>query len=224
MMRITTQMLNESMRKAGIPLNRSSLLDYVNNGGGSGSNSLLNELSAKNKQTVNNAYKKNYEKQEKAADALGNCIGKFTDTGSGSMFEKAKASGDTSEIRKEVENLVSKYNNLNSAMKESSGTMDEFYKKRIKELLNGNKDALSAIGISIEGDGSMKLNQDTLKNASVETLEKTLGKDSSFCSDLSFLASAVENNADANLESVTSSYLPNGSTSNSYFNKYDFWG
>lgn len=223
-MRITTQMLNESMRKAGIPLNRSSLLDYVNNGGGSGSNSLLNELSAKNKQTVNNAYKTNYEKQEKAADALGSCIGKFTDTESGSMFEKAKASGDTSEICKEVENLVSKYNNLYSAMKESSGTMDEFYKQRMKELLNGNKDALSAVGISIESDGSMKLNQDTLKNASVETLEKALGKDNSFSSDLSFLASAVENNAGANLESITSSYLPNGSAASSYINKYDFWG
>ena len=30
-MRITTQMLNETARKAGMPVNNSSLLNYVNN-------------------------------------------------------------------------------------------------------------------------------------------------------------------------------------------------
>ena len=30
-MRVTTQMLNETARKAGLPINNSTLLDYINN-------------------------------------------------------------------------------------------------------------------------------------------------------------------------------------------------
>ena len=40
-MRITTQMLNESARKAGLPINSNSLLNYVN---GNSDNTLLNAL------------------------------------------------------------------------------------------------------------------------------------------------------------------------------------
>lgn len=44
-MRIITQMLNESARKAGIPVNNTSLLNYINND--SSNNSLLSALNNK---------------------------------------------------------------------------------------------------------------------------------------------------------------------------------
>ena len=49
-MRVTTQMLNESARKAGLPLHDTSLLNYINkeNGG----NGLLDAISNKNGQRI----------------------------------------------------------------------------------------------------------------------------------------------------------------------------
>ena len=44
-MRITTQMLNESARKAGLPVNNTSLLNYINNK--NQGNSLLDALNKK---------------------------------------------------------------------------------------------------------------------------------------------------------------------------------
>ncbi len=44
-MRITTQMLNESARKAGLPVNSVSLLNYVNKG--NSQNTLLSALNKK---------------------------------------------------------------------------------------------------------------------------------------------------------------------------------
>ena len=44
-MRITTRMLNESVRKAGLPVNNTSLLNYINNKGKG--NTLLDALNKK---------------------------------------------------------------------------------------------------------------------------------------------------------------------------------
>ena len=41
-MRVTTQMLNETARKAGLPINNSTLLDYINND--SSADSMLNSI------------------------------------------------------------------------------------------------------------------------------------------------------------------------------------
>lgn len=64
-MRITTQMLNASMRKAGLPINNVSLLNYVN-GSSSQNNSLLSALN-KNGIKVND---KSYEKLKGLAESL----------------------------------------------------------------------------------------------------------------------------------------------------------
>lgn len=59
-MRITTRMLNESARKAGLPVNNTSLLNYINNKGKG--NTLLDALNKKKETTANLKQKNNYEK------------------------------------------------------------------------------------------------------------------------------------------------------------------
>lgn len=54
-MRITTQMLNESARQAGLPINRSTLLDYIKNDGAT--NPLLEAMN-RNKENVANTAKR----------------------------------------------------------------------------------------------------------------------------------------------------------------------
>lgn len=43
-MRVTTQMLNETAKRTGIPINQTNLLSYINNSGQTGGNTLLDAL------------------------------------------------------------------------------------------------------------------------------------------------------------------------------------
>ena len=64
-MRVTTQMLNESARRSGLP--NSSLLDHI---GGNGKNTLLDALDRKNSTAIDTENKKKYEKLGKTAEKL----------------------------------------------------------------------------------------------------------------------------------------------------------
>ena len=66
-MRVTTQMLNESARRSGLPINHSSLLDHI---GGNGKNTLLDALDRKNSTAIDTENKKKYVKLGKTAEKL----------------------------------------------------------------------------------------------------------------------------------------------------------
>lgn len=219
-MRVTNQMLNESARRAGMPVNGHSLLDYVNAGDNNGK--ISNKL-WENK-GLGKAEKTKYEKQEKAAGELDTIAQKLSASGKESIWEKVKESGDTTEITKKAQELVEKYNKLLESMKDTSGALNEFYRRSLKELPDQHKEALAEIGITTKKDGSLEIDQEKLKGASLEQLEKALGKDSSLTTRLSYISSRIADNASANLENLSGSYLPDGNTTSSHLNKYDFWG
>lgn len=225
-MRITTQMVNEAAMKSGLPINQSTLLDYMNNE--SNADTLLEALEAKSESAYNKVDAANlntYKKLEKAADELDAQAQRFMAEGSESFFEKAKASGDTSELYKEAKELLEKYNTLFSAMKGSSDSMNAFYRQSMQELVSSGKETLAAVGISVESDGSLTIDADKFKSASMETLETVLGRNDSFSTSLSFIAAKVGNYANANLKSATSSYLSNGTAASGYYgSKFDFLG
>lgn len=219
-MRVTNQMLNESARKAGTPVNGHSLLDYVNSNGNQ--NAVSDRLLGNN--GLGKIEKTKYEKQEKTADELVTIAEKLSESGKESIWEKIKESGDTAEITKNTQELVEKYNKLLESMKDSSGALYEFYRKNLKELPKQHTEAFAEIGITSKKDGSLEIDQEKLKGASAEQLEKVFGKDSSFLTRLSYISSAIGDNATANLENLSGSYLPDGNVSSSHLNKYDFWG
>ena len=80
-MRITTQMLNESARQSGLPINRSSLLDYLKKDGTS--NPLLETLNINKGTILDVAKKNNYEKLDKEADKLTHSAQSLLQTGDG---------------------------------------------------------------------------------------------------------------------------------------------
>lgn len=220
-MRITTHMLNESTRKAGLPLTRHSLLDYVN---GNGNGSVLNALQAKSKTGVTTLNKSKYEKQEKAADDVTVQAWKFLIEGADSIFEKAKETGNTEEICKETEVLAEKYNEMLSSMEKGTGAQDKLYYQSLKDLAGENKEQLEKVGILISKDGSLKVDKEKLEAASLEDLKKVLGREGSFMTDLFIFSVRAADNAQANLESMSGSYLSNGNMINQYSGKYDFRG
>ena len=95
-MRITTQMLNESARKAGLPVNNTSLLNYINNKGQG--NSLLDALNEKKEIAKNAVQKSNYENLEQQADGLTKLAHALLQEGEKNLFEEAKESGDNQKV------------------------------------------------------------------------------------------------------------------------------
>ena len=219
-MRITTQMLNKTAQDAGMPIHNHSLLDYVKGGNASTRVDLSSRTSGKWTKEQKTAF----EKQAEAASRLGIQSKKFTAEEEDSLFAKAASTGDTTELCTETEMLAKRYNELLADMKNTSGTLNEFYKKSLKDLAYEYREDLEKLGITISNEGELAIDKEKLKNASLEMYEKVLGEKSIFPKQLSFLSSRIMDHASANLENLSGSYLPNGNTTSSYTNTYDFRG
>lgn len=219
-MRITTQMLNESARRAGLPINNTSLLNYIN--GNSSENTLLSALNKSS--TVDSTKKSNYEKLEKAADQLLQDVNFFTAEGEKSVFAKARESENNEEIYDGAEALVESYNNTLNYLKADSSSLNIYYRQMLQEAVTGNKEALSSIGITISKDGTLEIDKDKLEAADTDSLEKVLGKSGTFSGKVAILAARIADNAEANAGSLSSQYSSTGSLYSALASKYDFWG
>lgn len=214
-MRITTQMLNASMRKAGLPINNVSLLNYVN--GSSQGNSLLNALNKKGIKLQD----KGFEKLKGQAEKLQQAAEKMA---SEKSFQEARTSGDLQPIISNVQEMVKNYNDTIKSMKNSSSPLNQYYRQMLKEAATDDKDKLKEIGITRGEDGTLKLDEEKLKASDVDKLEEILGAKGTFSSKVSFLADKIADNARANASSASSQYNALG---NNYFasaSRYNFWG
>ena len=220
-MRITTQMLNETARKTGIPINSGSLLNHLNNS--SSDNSLLKALN-KGSSAADTKQKSDYQKMEKNADQLQKRADNLAATGERSMFAKAKESKDTEEVCKEIEALVEDYNSTMKILQSNSGPLNDYYRQMLQEAAAGNSKSLSGIGITVSKDGKMTVDSEKLKAADIDALEAAMGAAGNFTSKVSFLAGRVSDNAEAGTKSLTSQYGANGNLYTTSGSKYSFWG
>ena len=218
-MRISTQMFQATMRKAGLPINSVSLLDVMSYKS-TRRNNLLSNLDKTN-QVTSKIQKRNYQSLQNSAEDLQQSADALN---SQKLYEDAKKSGDTKEICDYAEHLVKYYNSTVKSLKDTSGSapLNNYYRQTFVGLASNEEEALKSIGITQRKDGTLTLDQEKLKQVDVDTLEKVLGGE--FTSKLSFLADRVADNAKVNAGSVASQYNAWG---NSYFteaNKYNFWG
>lgn len=227
-MRITTQMLNETARKAGLPINNVSLLNYVNGSGNVNDNTLLGELSS-GKSSKYSASSRlfqtdDYEKLEKSADELTQAAQALAAEGEDSLFAKAAQSGSYEALYDSIEKLTDRYNAVAKNLKASSGSLSSYYYQMLREAAQSNSDSLNAVGITIGKDGTLSLDKDKLKASSAEDMQKAVGSASVFTSKLAFLSGRIADNAKANAQSITSQYNSSGKSYASSRNQYDFWG
>lgn len=143
-MRITTQMLNRSAQKAGLPTNRTSLLNYIN---GNNSNvSLANALSKSNKAT-DATKKSDYEKLEKSADQTE------------ASAEKLLSAGNENTTAADLQSFVDKYNDLLRNLGKSSDTLNLFYAQTAKDTVKEYKQELAELGITVAKDGTLSFSK-----------------------------------------------------------------
>lgn len=220
-MRITSKMLNETAARGGLPINRPTLLDYINK---DDDNSLMSVLNKSKQKSSDMLKKNNYEKIADAAEDLINAASKLKDDSEEGLFATAKSEGDYEELHDTIMDLLTGYNDTISNSKTLTGTLEVFYNNMLKEIPAENSELLASVGVSVAKNGSVEVDEEKLKAADMETLEKIFGKDSEFLTKLAFVGEKISDSADANVESLTSSYTSTGSSYSSVASKYDFLG
>lgn len=222
-MRITTQMLNESARKAGLPVNNTSLLNYI--GGTGNNNSLLEALNKKKETASNKTQKNNYEKLGKEAQELTQSAQALLQEGEKSLFEQAETSGDKEKVYDSIENLFESYNSTLKELRNTSDTLNDFYRQMLTEASAEVKETLEGVGITFGKDGTACVDMDKVKAAELETLEGLFGTESDFMQRIEFFSTRICDYAKANVESLSSSYDVSGNIYSAISSsRYDLWG
>ncbi|MCM1495227.1 MAG: hypothetical protein NC089_05445 [Bacteroides sp.] len=220
-MRITTQMLNNTAKKAGIPFTCGTLLNQVNSSGTG--NNLLQALNQKNNTTSNVAQKQEQEKLKKSSDRLQQQAEKFAAENGNSILDNYQTDGENKEIYGTIEGMVTSWNDTRKQLQALPGTLNDFYGQMLSQAAVENKEALSDIGITIGKDGSLKLDSDKLKKADIDSLKKVLSGSESFAEKTRFLAGRISDNAAANMIHASSQYNAAGDVYSAFVNRYDFW-
>ncbi len=219
-MRITTQMLNETARKTGLPINNISLLNYIKKE--ETGNTLLDAVNKSNESSVK---KDGYEKIDKEVDQLMQVTRNLLQDGENSLFEQAKTSGDYQKLYDGIRNLFERYNGTLKALRATSNTMNDFYRQMMLEASAETKESLSNVGVTFAKDGTAKVDMGKMKATDFETLKGLFGKDSDLVNKVSFLSAKISDNAEANIKSLNSVYHASGKIYAAMGNsKFNFWG
>lgn len=217
-MRITTNILNDASMQMGAPLAGNTLASYLN---GNSSDSLVSSLGEKHKSVTNGLTKGKYQKLKEAAEKLEESAGKLNESGTGSIYDKARESGDASSVYEEVEKLVSNYNDLLEKMSIDISAIGRFYQVSLKEAAAESKDALNAIGISVDKNGKLNVNKEKLETADIGKVESIFGTAGTLSSKFYLIAGKVADSAQANVKSVSSQYNAAGNSVDALIRQYD---
>lgn len=226
-MRITNNMIINRSSKKGIhnTYQRTALLSLLQKH--SSSTDIFGRIGQTS--SKNNAsallMKNTYTKLEDSSEKLSKYASSLLETEKDSIYDKAEESGSTSSIVSNVSKLVEEYNSTINQLNKAGGGMNEFYRQQLKAIPSSCKDALKAIGITQQKDGSLSIDEKTLKSADTATLKKALGNDTGFASKIDFISGRVNKNAAANVASASSQYNSRGSSYSGYYgsSKYNFW-
>ncbi|BCN29425.1 hypothetical protein [Anaeromicropila herbilytica] len=170
---------------------------------------------AKLNQSTLNAYKKTdslYTATKNAAVGVREHSEKLANTSADSVFAKAEA-GDKSGAMNEINNFIKDYNGMLHNMSiTGQSSSNILYKNQLHNNAIANKESLNAIGITVQKDGTLAVNQKTLENSKVEDLEKVFQGASSFAGNASVKSIYVEANAVEAMSEQNSmySYLSSG--------------
>ena len=226
-MRITNNMIINRSSKKGIhnTYQRTALLSLLQkNSSSTDIFRRIGQTSSKNNASAL-LMKNTYTKLEDSSEKLSKYASSLLETEKDSIYDKAEESGSTSSIVSTVSKLVEEYNSTINQLNKAGGSMNEFYRQQLKAIPSSCKDVLKAIGITQQKDGSLSIDEKTLKSADTATLKKALGNDTGFASKIDFISGRVNKNAAANAASASSQYNSRGSSYSGYYgsSKYNFW-
>lgn len=111
----------------------------------------------------------------------------------------------TEDVADEVLNFVSLYNSMMKSLNRTGDTTEKAYANELSSYARKYEDGLKTVGITIQRDGSLKVNEKTLEKASISELKKVFHGKGSF-PDLTATASIkIESFGTANVNYLNSS-------------------
>ena len=158
--------------------------------------------------------KSNYTSLISSAESLKKHADKLLDTKEEeSLFTEEKKE----QAVKEIKGFVEDYNRMVERLQRVGTTVSSLYLKQLQGHVADNKDLLRELGITQNTTGTLKINEDKLKEADPEKLKKLFGTDGGFGDKISSWAEKIQANAEANL----AGYYGN---ENLYGNNYNRYG
>ena len=97
-----------------------------------------------------------YDSVKKSASSLKASATVLSETGEDSIFAKAEESGDYSDLISLIERFTGDYNSL----------------LELKSIISGQSEALQKVGITVDSNGKLVVDEDTLKNADKKELKE----------------------------------------------------
>ena len=94
-----------------------------------------------------------YDSVKKSASSLKASAAVLSETGEDSIFAKAEESGDYSDLISLIERFTGDYNSL------------------LKSIISGQSEALQKVGITVDSNGKLVIDEETLKNADKKELK-----------------------------------------------------
>lgn len=223
-MRITTQMLNEAARKAGVPVYTTSMLNYVFNKDKTNAlpfeRNMGDEIESPRRQ-------QNYEKQEDAARRLNAAAKELSGDGGESIYDGKDTTENKDELKEKVTELVKQYNAVLETFSESSGQLDSFYRKSLKSLVEEHEKQLAAVGITADKNGKLYIDERKWAAADREMVKKAFSGKNGFADSLSFMSEKIADYALSNQTNAGGLYQKDGSEAAVMWytkNRYDAWG
>ena len=151
--------------------------------------------------------------------------GRLTDRSDGSVFAKAKESGDNAEVLSQIESFVTQYNHMIGDLRESGSRTDMLYLTQLNSLSGMDSLELASCGVGRSADGTLTVDRDKLAATDLETLEKVWNRSGGFADKAADWADSVEAGAERNRQAEASSLYGNrlnpymsSNTNGSYFN------
>ena len=210
--RTTTQMVNNSRRRAGLTARRSPLLKS-NQSSRTGAFSRLDAMNANSVQSSRLA-RIGFEKRQKSATSLMDQMALLSE----------KADDGKKDMGETAANVVEDFNDTLKYLQDNSSILNDYYRQSMKEIASSNKTELSEIGITVGKDGTLSLDKEKLEAADGETIKKVLGSSGDLAKRIKAIASRVADNAKVNMETVSNQYNSAGGMANSYLSRFNIRG
>lgn len=113
------------------------------------------------------------------------------------------------EMTTDVKNFVNDYNTMVKQMKSTGGANNVIYQNQLSSSFSRHKEELNAVGITVDKNGMLVLDEKALANADSAAVNKAFGGSQSFVGEASVRSIYVE--ADAVSNQVSSRYAGFGS-------------
>ena len=210
--RTTTQMVNNSRRRAGLTARRSPLRKS-NQSSRTGAFSRLDAMNANSVQSSRLA-RIGFEKLQKSATSLMDQMALLSE----------KADDGKKDMGETAANVVEDFNDTLKYLQDNSSILNDYYRQSMKEIASSNKTELSEIGITVGKDGTLSLDKEKLEAADGETIKKVLGSSGDLAKRIKAIASRVADNAKVNMETVSNQYNSAGGMANSYLSRFNIRG